>query len=174
MDKCPGEAEIFNGVDDDDGCPDKGVELAVSTDERIVIRQQVNFDTGKATIKKSSFLLLKTVAKILSLHAEFTKIRVEGHTDKRGNDQKNMKLSQDRADSVRKHLVEVGGIDPERLQSVGFGPTQPIATNATNQGRAKNRRVEFVITEKKPGPGGPGVPGVQRRPAPLQPGNTRP
>jgi outer membrane protein OmpA-like peptidoglycan-associated protein len=165
-DKCPGEAEIFNGVDDDDGCPDKGVELAVSTDERIVIRQQVNFDTGKATIKKNSFLLLKTVAKILSLHTDFTKVRVEGHTDKRGNDQKNLKLSQDRADSVRKHLVEVGGIDPARLQSIGFGPAQPIATNATNAGRARNRRVEFVVTEKKPGPGGRPAPGPLAPPPP--------
>ncbi|HXI54927.1 MAG TPA: OmpA family protein, partial [Polyangia bacterium] len=146
VDKCPDAAEIFNGFEDDDGCPDQGPALAVMTGSKIEITQQVNFATNKAVIQKSSFKLLATVAKIMTLHPELSKITVEGHTDNSGVAQKNMKLSQDRADAVRQHLVEVNGIEPARLESVGFGPNKPIASNATRKGRAQNRRVEFVWT----------------------------
>jgi outer membrane protein OmpA-like peptidoglycan-associated protein len=146
-DKCPNEAEVFNGKDDDDGCPDKGDVLVKVTSDKIEITEQVFFETNKAKIKKRSFTLLATVAKILTLHPEIKKVRVEGHTDSKGKREKNMKLSQARADSVMKHLVEVNGIDPARLEAVGKGPDEPIEDNKTSKGRAKNRRVEFDIVE---------------------------
>src|SRR5262245_46132846 len=113
VDKCPNDPEVFNGFEDDDGCPDKGPALAVLTDQQIEIKQQVNFATDKSTIKKNSFTLLATVARIMKLHPEITKVRVEGHTDNHGTEKHNLKLSQDRADSVRKHLIEVDGIDAD-------------------------------------------------------------
>jgi len=152
VDKCPNDPETFNGFEDDDGCPDKGPVLAVLTDNKIEIKQQVNFATNKSTIKEVSFPLLATVAKIMALHPEITKVRVEGHTDNRGTAAHNLKLSQDRADSVRQHLIEVDGVAPSRLEAQGFGLTQPIANNKTNKGRAANRRSEFVIVERASGP----------------------
>jgi len=153
LDKCPQEKETFNGIDDDDGCPDKGPELAVLTPEKIEIKQQIFFEFNKSVIKPQSYLLLATVAKILTLHPEITQIRIEGHTDTVGKHDYNVKLSQARAESVRQHLITVNGIEPNRLTAVGFGPDHPIAPNDTDEGRAKNRRSEFIIVETgKPAP----------------------
>jgi outer membrane protein OmpA-like peptidoglycan-associated protein len=71
-------------------------------------------------------------------------IRVEGHTDSEGDDDYNMTLSQRRADSVRRFIAGEG-IDESRLEAVGRGETRPLASNATPQGRRRNRRVEFHI-----------------------------
>jgi outer membrane protein OmpA-like peptidoglycan-associated protein len=167
LDKCPTEREVFNGFEDDDGCPDKGPELAVLTQKGIEIREQVFFDTAKATIKPRSFLLLATVAKILTLHPEIAKLRVEGHTDNRGKHDYNVKLSQARAESVRKHLVEVNGVEAGRLEAQGFGPDRPIADNRTSAGRTQNRRSEFNIVEQRATPAGES-PGATP-PAPVAP-----
>src|SRR5262249_14982640 len=152
VDKCPNEPETFNGFEDDDGCPDKGPVLVVLTADQIVIKQQVNFATDKSAIKKNSFTLLATVARIMKLHPEITKMRVEGHTDNHATEQHNLTLSQDRADSVRKHLIEVDGIDAARLEAVGYGFSHPIADNKSAKGRAVNRRSAFVILERAPAP----------------------
>ncbi|HVR62597.1 MAG TPA: OmpA family protein [Polyangia bacterium] len=149
-DKCPNEPEVFNGIDDDDGCPDKGAVLAVMTGERIEIREQVNFATNKAIIQRSSFPLLSTIAKLLALHPEVTRLRVEGHTDRSGVASKNQKLSQARAEAVRRYLIDAGGIDGARLEAAGFGSSRPIASNATKKGRALNRRSEFIIVDRAP------------------------
>ncbi|HXI57430.1 MAG TPA: OmpA family protein [Polyangia bacterium] len=147
-DKCPNEPEVFNGFLDDDGCPDKGAELAIIKGERIEIHEQVNFATNKAIIQPSSFPLLSTVAKLMALHPELLKLRIEGHTDRSGNAAKNLRLSQDRAEAVRTYLIEQGGIAGTRLEAVGFGSTKPIATNGTKKGRALNRRSEFIIVDR--------------------------
>lgn len=149
VDRCPTEPETMNGVEDDDGCPDKGQVLVVVTADEIVIKEQVHFDVGKATIHKRSYKLLATVAKALFLHPEIRKIRIEGHTDDRGPRANNLELSQARADAVMKHLIEVNGVEPERLEAVGYGPDQPVAENRTNAGRALNRRVQFRILERR-------------------------
>ena len=170
VDKCPNEPEVFNGFEDDDGCPDKGAPLAVLTNDQIEIKQQVNFATDKSTIKKSSFTLLATVARIMKLHPEITKVRVEGHTDNHGSEQYNLKLSQSRADSVRKHLIEVDGIDAARLEAVGYGLSRPIADNRKAKGRAANRRSAFVILQRAPAPdaAAPAAP-APAAPAPAAP-----
>jgi outer membrane protein OmpA-like peptidoglycan-associated protein len=72
------------------------------------------------------------------------KLEIQGHTDNVGGAAANLKLSEDRAAAVKAHLVEQGGIDSGRLTSAGFGDTNPIASNATDDGRAQNRRVELV------------------------------
>ena len=91
-----------------------------------------------------SYKLLDNVAAVIKSHPEITLMRVEGHTDDRGNDAKNQTLSEKRAESVVKYLVKKG-VERGRLEPQGFGESKPIADNNTNEGRSTNRRVEFVI-----------------------------
>ncbi len=143
QDACPRE----KGVDDPDpskrGCP----KLVRFTDKEIVILEQVQFDTGKATIRAVSNPLLDSVAQVLKEHPEVVKIEVQGHTDDRGAKALNMKLSDDRAKSVRDALVR-RGVDAGRLVARGYGMDKPIAENKTEAGRQKNRRVQFIVIEK--------------------------
>lgn len=143
-DKCPLQPENMNGKEDDDGCPeDSKVRI---TRIKIEILEKVFFDTGKATIKQRSFALLDEVAQVLNQNPQLTKIRVEGHTDDRGSDTYNQKLSDERAASVMQYLLNKG-VSGDRLISQGYGESKPIADNKTNAGRGQNRRVEFVILE---------------------------
>ena len=92
--------------------------------------------------------MLDDVAAVLRDHPEITKIQIEGHTDSRGGAAANKKLSQDRANAVLKAVV-ARRIEASRLTAVGFGQEQPVADNNTDEGRAKNRRVQFKIIERK-------------------------
>jgi outer membrane protein OmpA-like peptidoglycan-associated protein len=85
---------------------------------------------------------------VLKGHPEITRIEIQGHTDDRGPVKFNEKLSQDRANSVMKALVR-RRVEQARLTAKGYGPNVPIADNATDEGRQKNRRVQFNILEKK-------------------------
>lgn len=145
-DKCPLQAEIVNGTEDGDGCPDEGKTLVKVTDKQIIILEKVYFDTSKASIKQVSFGLLDQVAATLRGNPQITKVLVEGHTDSRGRDSKNLALSKNRSASVRQYLIDKG-VAPERLDAEGYGETRPIDTNKTRKGRANNRRVQFAITE---------------------------
>jgi OOP family OmpA-OmpF porin len=138
-DKCPNEP----APDAADGCPPK-YQLIVVTNDRIELKQTIYFDTRKTRIKPISFPLLDEVAQAMKDFGTI-RVRIEGHTDSRGSDRSNLKLSQGRAESVRKYLVG-RGIDPARMDARGFGETVPIADNRTKQGRSQNRRVEFIIT----------------------------
>jgi outer membrane protein OmpA-like peptidoglycan-associated protein len=150
QDKCPNEPETINGYQDEDGCPDKGPPPKVKIEGgQIVILEKVFFATDKATILPKSFNLLDQVAATIKAHGEM-KIRIEGYTDSQGKMQHNIKLSQDRADSVMMYLMKKG-IDPARLVAAGYGPASPIADNKTAKGREANRRVEFhIVEEQKP------------------------
>lgn len=143
-------------VDIDDKCPDEPGEVerngcpapkAVLTEKKIEILEVVHFETDKAIIKPESYGLLRDVAKILKEHPEIKLVEVQGHTDNKGGKAYNMKLSQKRAEAVRDFLIKEG-IELDRLTAKGFGPTKPVADNKTEEGRAKNRRVEFVIIKK--------------------------
>lgn len=142
VDKCPDEP----GVPEEQGCPKK-YSLIVVKKDRIEIKQKVHFATGKARILRDSFELLAQVADAVKT-ANLKKVLIEGHTDSKGSDSYNMRLSQRRANSVRKHLMNKGGVDGGVLEAVGFGETRPIESNKTKSGRAKNRRVEFKIIER--------------------------
>ncbi|HZF55082.1 MAG TPA: OmpA family protein [Polyangiaceae bacterium] len=142
-DACPTEKGVANDDPAKNGCP--AVQL---TQAEIVINQQVQFDTNLATIKEVSFGLLDEVARIIKEHPEVARVEVQGHTDTEGARAHNLLLSQRRADSVRKALIK-RGVDFQRLDSKGYGPDVPIADNATPEGRSKNRRVQFKITQKK-------------------------
>lgn len=106
--------------------------------------QGVFFDTGKAELKPESEAALKEVAKMLQQSADL-KVWVVGHTDYVGTAESNLALSTARAASVVKYLTANLGIDAKRLGSFGAGPYAPIAPNSTEEGRAKNRRVELVV-----------------------------
>lgn len=103
----------------------------------------IYFDTGKADVKPESEPTLNEIAKLLNKNPSL-KLYVVGHTDNIGDLSYNMKLSQARADSVTKILVSKYGIDAGKLIPYGVGPLSPLASNKTEEGRAKNRRVELV------------------------------
>jgi outer membrane protein OmpA-like peptidoglycan-associated protein len=118
--------------------------MAVLKGDRIVILEKVHFYVNDAKIRPESFPVLDAVAATLVAHPEVERIRVEGHTDSDGSESHNLDLSNRRAASVRLYLVE-RGIDPFRLESVGYGELYPVATNRTPEGREMNRRVEFMV-----------------------------
>lgn len=122
---------------------DKSPKLAELKAGRIEIKDQIHFATAKSKILADSFPLLEQVAKILTEHPELARLRISGHTDNRGGHDYNVQLSQDRAESVRRFLIE-RGVESGRLEAKGYGPDQPIDTNATAAGRQKNRRTEFT------------------------------
>jgi len=140
LDKCPDQP----GPADNDGCPKP--KFIVVTKEKIELKQKVHFATNKSTIYPDSFPMLTEVAEVLKSRPEI-KVRIEGHTDSRGTLKHNMVLSQDRAESVKAFLVN-HGVEPERMEARGFGPTQPIDDNRTSKGRENNRRTEFIITSQ--------------------------
>ena len=118
--------------------------------EKIEIKDSVYFETGKAVIKPESFGLLDEVAEILKDHPELSKVSIEGHTDDRGDNNKNLKLSQGRAESVRTYLAGKG-VAVERLDAVGYGEARPLAKGKTAADQAQNRRVDFVVTGRSDG-----------------------
>jgi outer membrane protein OmpA-like peptidoglycan-associated protein len=145
VDMCPLQPEDYDGDNDTDGCPDL-YKLVVVTDKKIELKQKVFFATAKSRILARSFPLLNEVAKVLKDRPKIN-VRIEGHTDSRGSDRYNMKLSDRRAKSVRRYLMQQG-IGGERMVAQGYGESRPIASNRTRAGRAMNRRVEFFITSQ--------------------------
>lgn len=146
-DACMDEPEDFDNDEDTDGCPEESKALVRVTAEQIEIKQQINFVTDSSRIMGAiSFQVLDAVAGILMRYPEM-QIRIEGHTDDRGSDSHNLELSQSRAEAVRAYLVQ-SGVDSGRLAAQGFGESQPLEDNATADGRAANRRVEFHILKR--------------------------
>jgi OmpA-OmpF porin, OOP family len=173
VDQCPNDAEDKDGFQDEDGCPDpdndkdgfldkddkcpnepgvapdgcpRKYNLVVVTEKKIELKQTVFFDFNKASIKSVSFALLNDVAQAMVDNPKI-KVEIGGHTDSVGNDAFNLKLSQQRAESVRTYLIK-RGIDSNRMVPKGYGENVPIADNRTEAGRSQNRRVEFLITER--------------------------
>lgn len=104
------------------------------------------FEFGQAAIKPESYPVLDSAAGILNNFSEI-EVEVHGHTDAVGSDEANLTLSQRRAEAVRQYLIDMHMVEPVRLIPIGFGETRPIADNNTEAGRAKNRRVDFLITK---------------------------
>ena len=147
-------------VDPEDACPDKpGAPhpdprkngcpgLVVVQNGKLQILMPVFFATNKDVILKNSFPVLQAVGDALKAQGLIKRIRIEGHTDDRGKREYNIELSDRRAKSVKRFLVEYG-VDASRLDAQGYGPLRPVASNKTATGRADNRRVEFLITDPK-------------------------
>ena len=162
-DKCPAEAEDRDGYQDEDGCPepDNDGDGILDIDDdcpsdatnrcgivmnpcEIVISEQIFFESNKEIIKPESFAILDAVASVMLSREWIEELSVEGHTDAQGPDAYNLELSQRRSESVARYLAGKG-VAATRLSAKGYGETKPLATNNTPAGRAKNRRVQFII-----------------------------
>ncbi len=163
-DKCPTKAGPVAGegcpdtdgdgiYDNTDRCPDKPGVVALKgcpeMKQEVIAKmkraaQGIFFETNKDVIKPESFKNLNDLVTILNDFPEAS-VEIQGHTDDVGADAANLTLSQSRANSVKKYLIE-HGVSESRLTAIGYGETKPIADNKTNAGKALNRRVEFVLT----------------------------
>jgi outer membrane protein OmpA-like peptidoglycan-associated protein len=139
-DECP----TVRGEPGGDGCPERG--RAEYRGGRIRLLGKIRFKTDSAELLPSSDPILDDVATAMKRNPGIRRVRVEGHSDNVGNPDYNRKLSRERARSVRQALIK-RGVSPRRLEAVGHGEARPIATNRTERGRAKNRRVEFQIVK---------------------------
>jgi OOP family OmpA-OmpF porin len=149
FDKCPNTAQGTKvdggGCDLPKDTTPKTVVQQITEEDRRLVRdaiQNLEFATGKADIKPSSYPSLNRVAELLK--SKNFSLKLAGHTDNVGRDDNNMRLSKDRAESVKQYLVSQGA-NPSRIEATGYGETQPIASNKTAAGRQKNRRVEFTL-----------------------------
>lgn len=135
-DKCPNEA----GTKENQGCP----EIKQEVIEKVNIAAKgVNFETGKAVLTDASFKQLDIIIETLKADPALN-VDIEGHTDNKGKAEKNLLLSQQRADVCKDYFIKAG-IDASRITSVGYGDMKPLADNATEEGRAQNRRTEFLL-----------------------------
>ena len=144
------------------GCPEEQHQTVHIEDSQIAILEAVYFRTDSDVILPRSFPLLDNVASVLSQHPEIQHIRVEGHTDSRGRHEHNIDLSQRRAQSVVRYLVEHGHIDAARLDAIGYGPDRPVVEHArTPAEHAQNRRVVFSIVSDTAPSAAPSTEAVQ-------------
>jgi outer membrane protein OmpA-like peptidoglycan-associated protein len=171
-DRCRDEPEDEDGFEDEDGCPDPDNDedgIPDAQDEcpelkgdrahdgcpaktyvkiengRVFIFGKVQFATNSARIDHRSEPLLDQISQALNANPGVGSVRVEGHTDNVGDARFNQRLSEERAAAVREALIH-RGVDSDRLTPRGYGETRPIAPNKSPAGRAKNRRVEFILT----------------------------
>jgi outer membrane protein OmpA-like peptidoglycan-associated protein len=150
-DKCPNEPETYNGFEDEDGCPDKG--SVIIQDNSIIILEKIKFRTDSAEILPESNKILDAVNTTLAHHPEFTLLEIAGHADERASDEHNLRLTQDRVNSVMRALI-ARGIDQSRLRSKGYGEFCPEDPGHSEVAWEKNRRVEFKIIKTTDGPTG--------------------
>lgn len=128
------------------------IEVEPQSREKILVSMRINFDFDKANIRPEEFKTLHQVAEILNTYPE-AQAQLSGHTDWKGNDEYNIRLSQRRIDSVMVFLIKKETISRSKFyMPVGYGESRPIASNETEQGRFRNRRVEFLLytLESKP------------------------
>ncbi|MBN2762188.1 MAG: OmpA family protein, partial [Bacteroidales bacterium] len=134
-------------VTDQNGCIVNTPEEGATIYEKIIaqgkfVSRDILFDVGKSVIKERSFVEISRIASFMKEHPEL-RFSIEGHTDSQGDDNSNLILSRQRAAAVKESLIKFG-IDESRLETQGFGESVPVDTNATPEGRANNRRVEFI------------------------------
>jgi outer membrane protein OmpA-like peptidoglycan-associated protein len=171
LDQCPNAPEDFDGFQDENGCPDfdndedsiadtvdqcpnvKGTENGHGCPEAMEISRDglvlkgVTFAPGRAILKSSSYDVLDEVIESLKSWPEVT-LEIQGHTDATGSRSTNLRISRERANTVRRYLIEAG-IASSRLVAKGYGPDKPLADNSTADGRRMNRRVELKRTDNK-------------------------
>jgi len=137
IDNCPDEP----GPASNQGCEEE--QQVVIREDRLEILDTIYFDHDETSISRRSYALLRNIAQVLENHPDLD-VRIEGHTDNSGEHDYNIRLSDARAHAVRDFLVE-NGVAAERLEAHGYGETRPLESNATREGRAVNRRVEFNL-----------------------------
>jgi outer membrane protein OmpA-like peptidoglycan-associated protein len=139
IDKCPSsKGEVSNN-----GCP----EIKEETKKRLNFATRgISFETGKAVLKASSFAMLDEVVSILNEYTDYN-LKMGGHTDSNGSNATNLALSQARVDAVKTYLMGKG-VDAGRIEAIGYGEEQPLASNGTSAGRTQNRRVALSLVLK--------------------------
>jgi outer membrane protein OmpA-like peptidoglycan-associated protein len=138
VDRCPNEPETFNGMADDDGCPDRG--RVIVTESSILILEKVYFNQDSAILKPESIRVLNAVVQVMRGNPQLGLVEVQGHTEERERPE----LAQARADVVRGYLVN-HGVDSRRLLARSHGRSRPICGTHEPACWAKNRRIEFQI-----------------------------
>lgn len=121
--------------------------LVTIAKDSLRIRQSIRFGNNSAEILGESTALMSELAHTLLTHPEIRRVEVQGHTDDNGTEQRNLELSEQRAESVRRWLVD-HGVESDRLGAKGYGESQPLVPNITAGNRKRNRRVQFVIVER--------------------------
>lgn len=165
-DECPVEP----GKPENKGCPERPLVKEEANQLRL---EQARFETGKSDILPQYATVLDSLAVYLNKHPELRKLGVRGHTDIEGTRMRNQILSDERAQAVADYLAKKG-VAKSRLKPEGFGQDKPIASNRTPEGRARNRRVEFVIVDRGEGAAEPVTPAAPPAPAPLPPPGASP
>lgn len=146
VDKCPDE----EGPAASEGCPAARLEearqeeQAAIQEEIVSIVKNLSFEVGSAVISQSSYDDLDRLVEVLNQYPD-ANLSIEGHTDNQGQVEKNIRLSKERAEAVANYLIEQG-IDGQRLTAEGFGPNKPLVPNTSKENRAKNRRVELILS----------------------------
>jgi outer membrane protein OmpA-like peptidoglycan-associated protein len=143
-DDCP----LVAGVPDNQGCPRKDYPGIVVTEKELRLTTPIVFERSTATIRSVSFPVLDSIVRALGDRPQM-KLEIGGHTDSQGDDAANLKRSQAQAEAVMSYLVD-HGVEASRLTARGYGETRPIESNSTSQGRAINRRIELVRTDRAP------------------------
>lgn len=148
-DDCPNEA----GVAANDGCPEVKTE-----DEEVIIEeedqekldfaaQNIQFELNSANLTEESREIMDEVGEILNRYDQYN-VQISGHTDNSGSEEYNLNLSEERAKACWDYLKNESGVKPDRMSYAGYGESQPIADNETEEGRKLNRRVEFKLVQK--------------------------
>jgi OmpA-OmpF porin, OOP family len=150
-DSCPNDPETYNGFQDEDGCPDKG--SVIIEENEIIILEKIYFATDSAEILPKSFPIVDAVAATMVGNPQITRVEIQGHADERGTDPYNIRLTSDRAASVRQAMIQ-RGVDANRLRSAGYGERCPVDPGHNAAAWEKNRRVEFKIIRTDTGPTG--------------------
>jgi OmpA-OmpF porin, OOP family len=157
---CPPDKDGDTILDVSDACPDSagpadpdpaknGCPRVQVTKEQVVILDRIEFDNNAATIRDGSDALLQQIAEVLTKNPQITLLRIEGHTDSSGTRRRNLELGKLRAEAVLARLAALG-VDTQRMLAEGVGPDRPIESNDAEEGRQKNRRVEFHIVQATP------------------------
>jgi outer membrane protein OmpA-like peptidoglycan-associated protein len=113
-------------------------------EKKIIMQLNINFNINSVAIRLTDIEQLKQMAELMKTYPDTTAV-IEGHTDSRGSAARNLKISKRRAQSIKKYFTDTFGISPERITAEGLGETRPIASNATPDGRQKNRRVQVIL-----------------------------
>jgi OOP family OmpA-OmpF porin len=121
--------------------PEPACPVVLTPEQEETVNLLIEFDFNKAVIKPEFYPNINALGDFMKKYPS-CEVNVEGHTDNIGTKKYNQKLSQRRAEAVKKYLVDKFGIDPKRITAVGYGETKPVATNKTPEGRYKNRRVQ--------------------------------
>jgi len=144
-DACPNDAETINGLDDNDGCPDFKPLHTQRDGDKITFIRALQWSGNTGVLLEASKPAVTELAQLMTMQPDW-RVRIEGHTDNRGDATALQQLSAARAGAVGEALI-AAGIPAARLRVEGIGPTNPLTTNRTAAGRNKNNRVEIYVVE---------------------------